>query len=68
MPKEVAMLLSEEDAKKYAGQFVCTADFNSTTVVAADYSAVKAYALANDGGFSDPVLFYVPRLGEVFVF
>ena len=65
---QIKELLSESDAVKYAGQYVCTADFNSTAVIAADYNAVITIELANDCGHTDPVLFYVPRLGEVFIF
>lgn len=61
-------LLSEEDGKKYAGQYVCVERFNSKTVVSADNDPLKARRSAQKNGFSDPVLFYVPRAGETFIY
>ncbi len=61
-------LLSEEDAKRYAGQYVCVPEFNSRTVVAADENPKKALQTARDAGYKEPVTFYVPRVGEIFLF
>ena len=61
-------LLSEEDGKKYAGQYVCIEDFNSKNVVASSHDPVESHRLAQNNGYSDPVLFYVPRADETFTF
>jgi len=68
MPKDVVTLLSEEDAKKYAGQYVCVARFGSKDVVSAAVVPAVAYLDAKNKGFSDPVIFYVPCPDEIFIF
>lgn len=66
--ENVVMLLSEEDAKKYAGQHVCIASFQDHTVVSADFDPIKARQSAAAKGYKDPVTFYVPRPFDKFAF
>ena len=66
--QEAVVLLSEKDAKKYAGEYVCTARFGSKKVVSADSSPALAYLVAQKKGHANPVVFYVPRPDEVFIF
>jgi len=66
--EKVVRLLSEEDAKKYAGQHVCTVSFQDHTVVAADSDAVVAKEEATAKGHPDAVCFFVPRPFDKFAF
>jgi hypothetical protein len=61
-------LLSEEDAEKYAGQYVCVDDFGSKHVVSAAKNPAYAVRLAKQKGHTNPVVFYNPRKDEVFIF
>ena len=56
---EINLLLSEEDAKKYAGQYVCTVSFQDHTVVSAHEDPSVARQEAIKKGYFDPVCFYV---------
>ncbi|MFA6550808.1 MAG: DUF5678 domain-containing protein [Candidatus Gracilibacteria bacterium] len=64
----VISLLSEEDAIKYAGQYVCVSNFGSQKVIAASHNPLEAYKAAEKEGCKDPVEFYVPQIGETFVY
>jgi hypothetical protein len=64
----VISLLSEEDAKKYAGQHVCIIGFQDHTVISADFDPIKACQSAAAKGYKDPVTFYVPRPFDKFAF
>jgi hypothetical protein len=65
---ETIKLLSDEDAKKYAGQHVCVENYNSKVVISANYNPGKAIKAAQKKGYEHPVTFYVPRPDEIFIF
>ena len=61
-------LLSKEDENKYAGQHVVISNYKSKVVITADPDPIKAYADAVEKGHTNPVIFYVPRKNETFIF
>lgn len=61
-------LLSDEDRKRFAGQYVCVADFQSEIVVSSDKDPVVARRKAKEAGYGDPVLFYVPFPDDAWTF
>jgi len=65
---DVVMLLSEEDAKKYAGQYVCVENYGSVKVISANKDPLVAHRTAMGKGLKNPVIFYMPHLGEIFIF
>lgn len=65
---KINRLLSEEDAKKYAGMYVCTVSFKDHTVVAAHLDAVVAKEEATAKGHPDAACFFVPRPFDRFAF
>lgn len=68
LTSEVVILLSEEDTKKYAEQYVCVPNFASVEVIAANKDPVLAYQIAKDKGYENPVLFFVPHQCKIFIF
>ncbi|MCK5356516.1 MAG: hypothetical protein KAJ63_15475 [Methyloprofundus sp.] len=51
-------------SESYLGQYVTTSDFDDINVISASPSAVQAYKEAVKKGYDDPVLIYIPRVGE----
>jgi len=62
--QEPVIGLSSEDQKKYAGQYVCFPSFSDRRVIAAHIEVVKAREMAEEGGFKNPVTFYVSSPNE----
>lgn len=50
-----------ENAEFYYGKYVTVSDFNDKTVITYSESAAEAYKEAQEKGFLDPVLIYVPK-------
>ena len=61
-------LLSKEDQIKYGGQFVCQLSFKDRTIIASDVNPSEALTKAREKGCKYPVIFYMPKPGEKFVF
>ncbi|MBI4778878.1 hypothetical protein HY797_00300 [Candidatus Falkowbacteria bacterium] len=62
---EPIALLSDEDFKKFAGQYVCVAKSDSKKVIASGKNPSKAIKTAKRKGFDNPLIFYVLLPGEV---
>lgn len=66
--EKAIMLLSKKDARIYAGQYVCVDNYGSVEVIAANKDPLIVHQVAVDKGYKNPVIFYVPCLGEIFIF
>ena len=53
---------------KYEGQFVAIRDFDDPVVIANDKTPDKVYAKAAKLGVENPVVFYVPIKGRVYIY
>jgi hypothetical protein len=58
-----------EKLEKYGGKFVATKFFNSFDVITSGKDIKEVYRdVTENYNISDPVIFYVPKKGEKFVF
>ncbi len=54
--------------EKYNGKFIATESFNSNKVIAHGSTIIKAYNRAQEKGFKDPVIDFVPKKGSVCIY
>ena len=60
-------LLSKADTAKYAGKYVCTKNFKSKKVISASTNPASALKQAEENGYLDPVVFFVPNMKQIFL-
>ena len=61
-------LLHEEDAEKYPGEYVTVSGPDSKKVLRHGKDAVRVYTETQQMGYASPVIIYVPKHGETFIY
>ena len=52
-----------QDGEKYSGQYVAMPSFKDKRVICSGYDIAKVFTNAQDQGYEQPVVLYVPKEG-----